>query len=163
MNLRDGTGGGGDAAGDRISGFEIAIGSSSKDGLIGASVDETLLGGDGDDTVEGGAGADNLDGGGHMGGDLLSYLSSPSGVTVYLESSVVGGGDAVGDVIANFEHAMGGQGDDTLAALAAGSMLLGAAGDDSLLGDAGDDTLLGGTGEDELSGRGGRRPAGWRR
>ena len=117
-----------DAEANSITG---GMGNDSIFGLAGADV---LQGDDGDDTIEGGADGDTLDGGMHTDGDLLSYASSPStvGVMVDLAASTVAGGHADGDVIANFEHGMGGAGDDTLSAAASGSSLLGGAGDDNL-------------------------------
>jgi Ca2+-binding RTX toxin-like protein len=64
-----GTGTGGDAQGDTLSGFENLLGSSFADTLTGNNGANRLDGGSGADTLDGGAGGDILDGG--AGNDTL--------------------------------------------------------------------------------------------
>ncbi|MCA3277530.1 MAG: hypothetical protein ING26_18625, partial [Roseomonas sp.] len=114
--------------------FEGAIGSAFADTIIGQN---SLT----RNWIEGGAGADLLDG--MDGFDIVSYAGSGAAVTVDLAaSSVAGGGDAAGDIIAGFEGAMGSAQADSL---------LGSIGDNWLSGGAGADTLEGGNGADALS------------
>jgi Ca2+-binding RTX toxin-like protein len=63
VNLQNGKGQNGAAAGDMISNVENAIGSAFGDKLIGSSGANTLDGGAGNDTIQGGGGADVLIGG----------------------------------------------------------------------------------------------------
>lgn len=90
VNLATGTGSGGDAAGDTISGFENITGSAFNDTLtgdaganlidagggadavFGGGGNDTLYGGAGNDTLNGGAGADSMLGG--LGSDLFTGL-----------------------------------------------------------------------------------------
>jgi Ca2+-binding RTX toxin-like protein len=63
VNLALGTGTGGDAQGDTLSGIEQVMGSSHNDTLIGDSGANQLWGMGGDDTLRGGTGADMMKGG----------------------------------------------------------------------------------------------------
>jgi Ca2+-binding RTX toxin-like protein len=63
VNLQNGKGSGGAAAGDVLSNIENAIGSSFNDNLVGSSGANVLNGGAGNDTLNGGGGADSLFGG----------------------------------------------------------------------------------------------------
>ena len=56
-------GGGGDAAGDRVSNVETLTGSSFNDILYGTAGAQSIFGGVGNDILDGGAGGDALDGG----------------------------------------------------------------------------------------------------
>ncbi|MFV4725678.1 hypothetical protein ACNJUL_21275, partial [Mycobacterium tuberculosis] len=78
VNLLTGTGSGGDAEGDLLSGIERVVGSNFDDVLTGSSAADALLGGAGDDTLQGGAGADTLDGG--AGTDTVTYALSGAGI-----------------------------------------------------------------------------------
>ncbi len=85
VDLAAGTGVGGDAEGDTISGIETLTGSAHDDVLTGDGGANVIDGGVGSDTIEGGAGADTLDGGTDT--DTLSYSGSSGGVSVSLGSS----------------------------------------------------------------------------
>ncbi|NJO55091.1 MAG: cadherin-like domain-containing protein, partial [Rhodospirillales bacterium] len=173
VNLATGTGSGGDAEGDTLSGIEQVIGSAYDDTLIGDDGDNAFQGGGGSDTVNGGggndiilgdAGADMLIGG--AGIDQVTYASSASAVTVTLDGSVCSGGDAEGDTLSGIEQVigsafgdmltgddgdnafLGGAGNDTVNGGGGSDWLLGDAGNDNLIGDAGADTLIGGAGID---------------
>jgi Ca2+-binding RTX toxin-like protein len=159
VNLLTGATSGGDAQGDQILNIEDLYGSAIADSLTGnaganylwgLAGNDTLLGRDGNDTIEGGAGADSLDGGNAT--DTLSYLHSPSAVTVSLQDLTASGGDATGDTFAHFERVTGSEFDDVLIASTAGNLLSGEFGDDVLLGSTGADSLFGGFGDDFLTG-----------
>jgi serralysin len=159
VNLLTGAVSGGDAQGDQILNIEDLYGSAFGDTLTGSgganflwglAGNDTIVGRDGNDTIEGGAGADTLDGGNAT--DTLSYLHSPSGVTVSLQDASASGGDATGDVFTGFERVTGSQFEDLLIASAAGNLLSGENGDDVLLGSLGGDSLYGGYGDDFLTG-----------
>ncbi len=117
-----------DAEGDTVSGFENIIGSKGGDGLVGDA---------NDNVIEGLAGKDELDG--KAGSDTVSYASSDDSVvvnfaggnfsnkdashllTVRRGERVGGGGHAEGDVIENFENAIGSDYPDWFIINAAGS------------------------------------------
>jgi Ca2+-binding RTX toxin-like protein len=63
VNLQNGKGTGGAAAGDIISNVQNVIGSAFADNLVGTSGANSLSGGAGNDTLNGGGGADTLIGG----------------------------------------------------------------------------------------------------
>src|SRR4029078_4649594 len=105
VNLSTGSGSGGDAAGDTITGIEGLFGSAFADVLTGDGNANTLIGNAGDDTLQGGAGADRLDGG--AGTDLADYTNSAAAVTVNLCAGVGTGGDAVGDVFLSIAGLIG--------------------------------------------------------
>jgi len=135
VDLAAGTGSGGDADGDSLSGIEIVVGSAGDDTLTGADgVDGTLVGGDGADSVAGGAGDDSLSGG--AGADRLDGGAGSDSIDA-------GGGS---------DSAIGGSGHDTIAGGGGSDMLDGGTGDDSLFGGTGADTLFGGAGDDLLDG-----------
>jgi Ca2+-binding RTX toxin-like protein len=152
-------GGGGD---DDASNFEHLIGGSAGDTLTGDSGDQRIDGGPGDDEIDGGGGTDELHGDagsdtihgdasngdtldGGAGTDILTYAAVATPVTVNLG----GGGD---DAVSNFEHVIGGDGDDTLNGDAGANRLDGGPGDDRIFGNAGADVLHGDSGDDELEG-----------
>ncbi|WP_181699667.1 cadherin domain-containing protein, partial [Chthonobacter albigriseus] len=146
LDLAAGTGSGGHAAGDTLSGIEQAVGSGYADRLTGSASDNLLTGGAGNDTLAGAAGADTLVGG--AGTDILDYTSSGAGVTVSLLAGTASGGDAAGDSFSEMEGVIGSSYADALAANDTGSLLTGLAGDDTLTAGAGADTIDGGTGVD---------------
>ncbi len=92
VNLVNGSGSGGDAQGDTLSGIENLSGSQGHDSLIGTSGANTLQGWTGNDVLTGAGGKDTLTGG--AGGDRFVYGS--------VEQSVVG---ADADRITDFSHA----------------------------------------------------------
>ncbi|TDH63539.1 hypothetical protein E2C06_06845 [Dankookia rubra] len=180
IDLQAGTGTGGDAEGDTLSGIENIAGSSDgdtlggdgaanllqgldgADGLSGADGDDTLQGGAEADTLDGGTGADRLEGGT---GDDLYYVDGQSDTIVELSG---GGSDSV---VASADYhlsawiealelatgagAIAGAGNDlanTLTGNESDNTLRGGAGADSLHGDDGNDMLVGGAGEDSLDG-----------
>ena len=160
VNLEDGTGDGGKADGDTLTGIENVIGSNAADTLIGSDDEgNTLNGGSGDDLLEGGGGwdlliggdgADTLDGG--NGTDRAYYADSAEAVTVDLEAGTGIGGEAEGDVLMNVEAVTGSLFDDRLIGDAEDNNLIGRLGSDVLIGNDGSDDLVGRLGEDTLRG-----------
>ena len=134
---------------------EIA-GSHGNDLLNGGADNDIVNGGAGDDTIEGGAGADTLDGGANTTvGDTLSYAGSSAGVSVYLASNTVMGGDADGDTVTGFENVAGSSHVDFLFGDANANTVSGNNGADWLYGGGGDDTINGGAGSDLMFGEAG--------
>lgn len=162
VSLAAGTGFGGHAQGDTLSGVENLIGSSLSDELIGNEQGNSLRGGAGDDVLEGGGGGDRIEGGsgadaldGGAGTDTLSYEGSTGAVVVNLATNTAAGGDAEGDTIARFENLRGTASSDTLTGNGLANTLAGGAGDDVINGGGGNDTINGGRGADWLDGGGG--------
>lgn len=184
VDISLGTGRGGDAEGDTLSGIERVRGSAFDDTLIGdgaanlfvgvAGADR-LSGGGGDDLLVGdssdladasndiligGAGADALYGGspglgsGDTGIDAADYSASAAGVSVDLISGTGHGGEAEGDTLFQIDNLVGSALADRLIAGAGVNVLTGGAGDDALHGGAGADTLEGGDGIDQADYRG---------
>jgi len=123
----------GDAAGDSFDSIEAFVGSNFNDTFFSS------------------ASADNLNGGaGTL--DTIDYSLSSDAVDINLTTKVVSGGDASGDVLANFERVVGSSFADTLASSTSGHALVGAAGDDIYLIDAQGVTITeaAGEGTDEI-------------
>jgi Ca2+-binding RTX toxin-like protein len=141
VDLVSGTGSGGEAEGDRLTGIEDLAGSAHADVLSGDEGANVIEGGTGDDRLIGGRGADRLDGG--AGTDRADYARSATGVIVDLATGAGTGGDAQGDQLVGIED---------LAGSAYGDALSGDAGANAIDGGAGDDVLIGGLGADDLDG-----------
>lgn len=137
VSLMAGTGTGGDAQGDTLTGVEH---------LIGSAGDDTLTGSAGDNTIVGGGGADVLIGNG--GTDTVDYSGSSAAVTIDLVAGTGLGGDAQGDTLAGFTNVSGSTFDDRLTGTGSG-ILNGQGGNDIL---SGATTLNGGAGDDRLTG-----------
>ncbi|NGN45364.1 calcium-binding protein, partial [Mesorhizobium sp. CGMCC 1.15528] len=91
VNLDTGTGSGGHAEGDTLTGIENLIGSAFDDTLTGTDTDANILtGGAGNDVLAGLGGADTLDGGGG-GSDTADYTASTAGVIISLETGTAAG------------------------------------------------------------------------
>ncbi len=150
VDLTAGTGVGGDAQGDTLTGIENINGTAFVDHLYGDASNNTINGLDSNDTLRGGGGADTLDGG--AGSDFANYQGSASGVTVNLATGVNSGGDAAGDVLTNIENLYGSSFDDNLTGDGGRNILGGELGNDTLVGNAGDDSLNGEAGNDNLDG-----------
>ncbi|WP_306260413.1 LysM peptidoglycan-binding domain-containing protein [Pararhizobium sp. IMCC21322] len=163
----------GDASGDRYFSIENLIGTDFDDEMVGNSSDNEIQGGAGDDSLDGragndtllggagadhligdagddrltgGAGADILDGG--AGDDIAIYRASFESVSIDLESGLVSGGDAAGDVLTDIESLEGSGFDDTLSGDGSDNSIAGGFGDDILAGRGGADALDGGAGTD---------------
>jgi Ca2+-binding RTX toxin-like protein len=146
VNLATGTGTGGDAQGDTLTGIENLVGSSFNDFLIGDGGANDLRGDVGDDTIRGGAGADRIGGG--AGVDTADYAGSAVGVTIDLVAGTGTGGDAQGDTLFSIENVTGSSFADKLYGDGGSNALTGGVGNDELYGGAGADVLNGGTGTD---------------
>jgi Ca2+-binding RTX toxin-like protein len=83
VNLTTGVHGGGDAAGDSLSGIENVTGSGLDDTITGNSEENALAGGGGNDTLTGATGSDSLSGG--AGSDTYVYALG-DGSDVILDS-----------------------------------------------------------------------------
>ncbi|NIX76034.1 calcium-binding protein [Microvirga terricola] len=160
VNLQEGGGEYGDAAGDVYVGIEGAYGSAFGDSFIGNGAANHFLGGDGDDYFTASAGADTMDGGRGM--DTVDYWGATSSVIISLMPGAVQGGFAAGQVLIDIEKVFGSAFNDTMSGNDEVNYLIGNAGDDSLsglggddylAGEAGNDTLLGGSGADLLIGQ----------
>ena len=149
VNLASGTGQGGHAEGDEITGVENLWGSDHADTLTGDNGanrlyggrgDDDLRGNSGDDVLEGDIGADRLDGGPGM--DMASYSLSNEGVTVKLGEGIIEGGHADGDVLVSIEGIQGSRYDDVLEGDNGANRLSGGIGDDTLKGNGGADRFI---------------------
>jgi hypothetical protein len=126
VDLRQGTGANNDAAGDKYTNIQDAIGGS------------------GDDTFVGSTAANNFDGG--VGSDTVDYSHATTSVVVDLSSSglpIASTGDALaaGDTYTHMENIIGGSGNDTLTGATGGnSTLVGGAGADALTGQGSNNT-----------------------
>ena len=150
VNLTTGFSKGGASAGDTFTGFENLLGSDYKDSLVGNKGANTIDGRAGNDMIAGKGGADTIIGGGGI--DLASYVGSPVGVTVNLNTGTGLGGHAQGDSLSGIENLRGSAHNDTLVGGLGANKLIGDDGDDVLKGGHGADKLLGGTGNDYLDG-----------
>ena len=146
VNLTTGTGLGGEADGDTLSGIEHVAGSGLDDILTGNSeinrLDgragaDKLYGEDGNDTLVGGAGADVLNGG--AGIDTAGYENSGSGVSVDLVTGGFGG-RAAGDTYVSIENVTGSNFNDVIIGDDAVNRLNGGLGADDLRGAGGNDS-----------------------
>ncbi|MCR6501357.1 hypothetical protein MUO32_20185 [Shinella sp. CPCC 101442] len=140
---------GAEAEGDRLYNIENVIGGAYGDILIGSTAGNVLTGGGGADFIAGGGSGDTMYGGDGI--DTVSYLDSPSGVTVIFNGTV-SGGDAQGDILSGFENISGSQYADLLAGDAGANDLRGNGGADEIKGADGADFLVGGAGVDLLRG-----------
>jgi Ca2+-binding RTX toxin-like protein len=141
--LNPGTGTGGDAEGDRLSGIEKVIGSNFSDTLLGSTATDVLDGLGGNDRLAGGAGADFLIGNGGL--DTADYSASGAAVSVTLNADPAAfgtgtGGDAEGDQLNTIERVIGSGFADTLTGSTANDALVGGAGADAMTGGLGTDT-----------------------
>jgi len=150
VDLTAGTGTGGDAQGDTLTGMENINGTAFVDHLYGDASANTLNGLDSDDTLRGGAGADVLNGG--NGSDFANYQGSATAVTVDLLAGTASGGDAAGDTLTSIENLYGSSNDDSLTGDNARNIIGGELGNDTLVGNGGDDSLSGEAGNDNLDG-----------
>jgi Ca2+-binding RTX toxin-like protein len=136
---------------DTVVGFEGFGGSNRNDILKGNNASNVLVGNAGHDTLEGRGGRDFLAGG--DGWDTASYLSSTTGVNVYLFNPELNtGADAIGDAYYSIEALQGSASNDILFGDDQNNGLIGDGGNDSLFGGVGHDRLDGGMGADRLEG-----------
>ena len=127
---------------DVIKNIEAIIGTKQDDEfLITGTSAIKIDAGSGNDTVVSGVGADTLDGG--DGTDTISYINSTAAISVNIGTNQASGGYATGDVLTNFENAIGSSWNDTLIGSTTANVLDGRDGDDSINGGGGNDTLDG--------------------
>ena len=159
VDLQNGTGKGGDADGDMITGFSGVVGSHGNDKLRGDASNNFFRGMNGEDEFDGRGGI-----------DMVSYWKKNGGEGATVDLSAPGdgepaktgkGGYAEGDKFVAIENLFGSQHNDIftgndeknwLSGQDGDDTLNGLGGDDSLEGGKGTDTLNGGSGEDDLSG-----------
>ncbi|WP_444451466.1 Hint domain-containing protein [Rhodobacter capsulatus] len=152
-------------------GNDTVYGEDGNDLINGGADNDLLYGGAGDDTFVGGAGNDTFNGG--TGLDVIDYSNSGAAVNVNLNTGVLSGGDAAGDVIGGgvdgvigseyndslvgFDH-QGTSASDTYTNVFHGmdgnDTILGQGSDDSLYGGADNDSIEGGAGNDYIEGDG---------
>ena len=132
VDLATGTGRGGHAQGDVLSGIE---------NLTGSDFDDTLAGDDGNNRLDGGAGI-----------DWATYAASDAGVSVNPGAGTARGGHAQGDVLTGIENLVGTDFDDTLAGDDDNNRLEGDEGNDDIFAGDGNDYVEGGEGNDEIYG-----------
>lgn len=178
VNLELGTGKGGDAEGDTLSGIENLIGSKFNDVLVGNGSVNLIDGGDGNDTITGGSNNDQLLGG--AGDDLFlvewsytgDHYDGGTGVDTFSadiavldgyaqEIDLATGTNNWGDTFVSVENLIGGanndkswgtDGENSFWGRGGNDLLDGRGGNDKLYGEAGNDTLIGGAGDDLLVG-----------
>ncbi len=139
VNLATGTGSGGDAEGDTLTGIVSIDGSLNDDVLIGSAVANKFSASAGNDLIRGGAGADVINGG--EGIDTADYSTSAAPVTVGLYGKIGEGGDAEGDSLLSIENLNGSAFADRLTGSTADNIIRGGAGADAMTGGGGRDTL----------------------
>jgi Ca2+-binding RTX toxin-like protein len=150
VDLAVGTGRGGEAEGDVLSGISVVTGSALDDRITGTSSANRLDGGSGNDSLSGGGGADTLIGGGGL--DTADYTASNQGVTLNLATGLAAGGDASGDVFVGITRLNGSNQNDVLTGDELANSLRGGSGADTLSGGLAVDTMAGGLGRDLLTG-----------
>ena len=131
---------------------DVILGTNGDDTIFGFRGNDTICGGGGFDVIQGGGGDDTLDGG--TGADIVSYNSSPKGVTVSLaEAGPQDTGSATGtDTLSGFDALTGSAWDDTLTGDSNGNFIRARRGDDTVDGGPGQDTITGSLGSDFCDG-----------
>lgn len=146
-----------------LNSIENVIGTGFDDTLSGDGANNQLSGGGGNDILRGrgandlltpGAGADTVSGGGGV--DIVDYSDHSNPVNLTLDGTANDGADGEKDNVAtDVEGAIGGGGDDTLAANPAANAIVanifdGGPGNDTITSLAGNDTVTGGSGKDNV-------------
>lgn len=108
VDLSAGTGLGGEAEGDKLSGIENVVGSFFNDLLTGSAGANSLSGGVGNDTIAGGSGADSMSGGpgsdAFVFGGLAEAATGTDVITDFRAAAPAAGGDRldISDLVAEF-------------------------------------------------------------
>ena len=127
VNLAEGTATGNASVGnDTFTGVNHVTGSSFDDSIIGNANPNSFAGAGGNDTIDGGANPQGL-------GDIVGYGSSPSGVTVNLETGVANDGFGTVDTLTNIEVVNGSRFADALTGSSLGNELFEGGGGDDLI------------------------------
>ncbi len=168
-------GNGGNDSIDGGGGNDTINGGDGNDILYGGAGDDNLVGGNGMDTIYGGLGNDTItsdgDGGsyyGEAGNDVMKsglgneYMDGGVGTDTIDHRAFNGNYDydmttgttnftaLIGERFLNFEHALMGNGDDSVIGTSAANSINGGGGNDRLTGGLGADTLAGGAGSDQF-------------
>lgn len=133
-----------------LAGADKIEGLAGHDKLWAGAGNDSIYGGLGNDEINGGAGADIVNGG--AGRDIVDYRNSTAAISINLNSGVVSGGDAVGDILIAIESVRATNFADRLVGSNDSNLLLGRGGNDTLSGSGGNDLLNGGSGLDVLTG-----------
>lgn len=168
IDLENQTGTGGWASNDSFSNVEGARGSTRGDTLYGTDGSDLLYGDKGNDSLVGRGGGDSLFAGagqdqlvgtssadvyfGGAGFDVLDYGDSDAGIRVYLDTNVMSGGHAEGDVATSVENIFASDHNDRLRGDDANNFLRGRDGDDIVRGENGADRVAGQDGDDMVFG-----------
>jgi Ca2+-binding RTX toxin-like protein len=150
VNLKLGTGLGGDAEGDKLTGVENVIGTAFADTLMGDVGTNNLIGGLGNDHFYGSGGGDHFDGG--VGKDWIDYRNATGNVNVNLVTGQGHGDIAEGDTYVSIENIRGGKGDDTLIGDDNANVIYGGQGADHIEGGGGNDMIYTAGGYDYVDG-----------
>ena len=137
---------GSDARGDELNGIENLIGSRYSDILEGDDSANTLSGGSGNDWFWGYAGADRINGG--PGYDEILYASSPTAVNINLNTGMVSGGHATGDILTSIEDVLSSPFNDVIIGNEVANLMILRTGNDTVTGNGAPDTLYGNSGQD---------------
>jgi Ca2+-binding RTX toxin-like protein len=131
---------------------DVILGTNGDDVIFGFRGNDTICGGGGFDVIQGGGGDDTIDGG--TGADIVSYNSSPKGVTVSLaDLGPQDTGSATGtDTLSGFDALTGSAFDDTLTGDDNGNFIRARRGDDTVDGGPGQDPITGRLGQDFCDG-----------
>ncbi|WP_375465149.1 M10 family metallopeptidase C-terminal domain-containing protein [uncultured Methylobacterium sp.] len=163
------------AFGDTYKDIHVVYGSAFGDYISGNGQNDTLYGGAGDDaiyafgsagsvshlygeaghdTLIGGAGTDIMDGG--SGENTISYLLSPTGLTISLADTTKNTGWAATDTYISIQDVIGSNFNDVIYGSNEGllNQLQSQSGDDTIFGGSGYNVLIGGAGADALHGAG---------
>lgn len=149
----------GTSSGDVLAGIENVEGSRFDDlltagdlgsRLSGDEGDDVLVGGPSNDHIDGGLGQDTMDGGGGL--DVLSFVGSPEGAVVDLETGSASASGPATETFSAFEHLVGSAYDDELSGDAGPNEVYGGRGSNALFGRDGDDTLQSGSSGDAGAG-----------
>jgi Ca2+-binding RTX toxin-like protein len=148
VSLVSGSGTGGDAQGDVLSGIENLNGSKFNDVLIGDAGVNVLSGGYGDDLLVGGKGDDVLDGG--EGRDTADFSGSEACLNVDLTTGVAISHIKETDKLISIENVIGTKWGDNFRGDKNANNLFGLDGNDRFFGSGGGDFYDGGEGRDWL-------------
>jgi Ca2+-binding RTX toxin-like protein len=122
-------------------GNDIVYTTGGNDVVWGGGGDDTLVGSSAGETYYGGTGADQIRGGG--GNDWARYNDAAEGVEVSLLATAGTAGEAAGDRLFDIEYLWGSEFDDVLEGDNGVNIIRGGAGDDQIIGRGANDILQG--------------------
>ncbi|UOA27117.1 DUF4214 domain-containing protein [Pseudosulfitobacter sp. DSM 107133] len=136
---------------DVLGTFNHTLGNETPVAFFDPALRASMEGGAGNDTFVAGDFREVFDGGDDT--DLLTYEVSTKGVTANLQTKLLDGGYATGDIlIGGIENLTGSQFNDSLTGDAGDNEIVGWDGNDTIRGMAGNDELFGNDGNDQLFG-----------